>query len=160
MIAVDMAEKMSTAERRNTASRRIKQEKPMTIARHVIFALCLALAIAAVILTAPAYFENRSDQFMQVLFCALCVLISIGILAFLLQFVMRRISTILTSVFFGFLAGVMATNFASDVVSQITYDSWAGYLMGYGMMALVFALAIAGLVLNHPAHPGPKARET
>jgi len=55
MISVEMAEKMSTAECRNTTRRRMKQEKPMTIARHVIFALCLALAIAGLVFTHPAH---------------------------------------------------------------------------------------------------------
>jgi len=110
----------------------------------VIFAVCLTLSIAVVVW---GYFQEKDDQLTEVLYCTLCVLMSIGILAFVLQFTKKRISSILACVFFGFLAGIMATNFVSDVVLGVTYESWIGYLVGYGPMVFFFVLPIAGIAL-------------
>jgi hypothetical protein len=116
----------------------------MRISRHVIFVVCLTLSIAVVVW---GYFEEKDDQLIEVLYCALCVLMSIGILAFVLQFITKRISSIMTYVFFGFFAGISATNFIFNVVSRITYESWIGYLADYGPMAFFFVLPIAGIAL-------------
>ena len=119
----------------------------MRILRNIIFFICLILSIIAAVLCGRQYFEDKSDQLMEVIFSALCLLSGIGILSILMRYIWKRIGDILAYLFFGFLAGLMGTNIISDLLSGIRYDSLKEYLSSYVLMILIFGLSISGIYL-------------
>jgi len=119
----------------------------MTLARHIIYILCVTTAVAGAVMKGGQHSDGTDVHLQQVLFCALCFLAGIGVLGFALQFFMKRAGHILTCIFFGFLAGIMATNFIAEVASGTTFDSVVGYVASYGLMLFLFGLSVAGLTL-------------
>jgi hypothetical protein len=119
----------------------------MALARHLIFLLCLAAVTAAIIIAVVQSSDGVDVHLRQVVFCALCFLAVIGALGFILQFFFERTAQIMASIFFGFLAGIMATNFISEIISRTTYSSLASCLTSYGLMVLLFGLSVTGLIL-------------
>jgi hypothetical protein len=120
----------------------------ITLARHIIFLLCIVtVVIAAVVTKALQHSESADPHLRQVLFCALCFLAGSGVIAFALQFFMKWVGHILTCMFFGFFAGIMATNFISEVASGTTFSSLPVYLASYGLMIFFFGLSVVGLIL-------------
>ena len=119
----------------------------MNMARHVILVVCLIMSVVSACLTGWQHFSAPKDQLLGVIFGAVVLLAGIGILGFVTQFFARRTSRVLLSIFFGFLAGIMATNFVCDIIDGTTYSSPSGYLTGYGLMLLFLSLAVTGLVL-------------
>ena len=120
----------------------------MRLAYHLVFFECIAVAAIATFVSARQYFDHSRDQLSAVSFCAICLLLVIGALAYILQFFAKRTGRILAFMFFGFLAGMMATNFISEIVSGTTYPSVSGYLNNYGLMLFVLSMAVAGLTLS------------
>lgn len=119
----------------------------MKSARVTIFAVCILTVTASAYLKGCQYFSKSHNQLSEVIFCALIFLVGIGLLGFIMQFFAKRTAQVLFSVFYGFLAGIMATNFISEMVSGTTYSSTSVYFISYGLMLLFFALAVVGLVL-------------
>ncbi len=120
---------------------------PMTLSRHIISLLCVATAVVAAVLTGIQLSEGAQVQLKLVVFCALCFLAGVGVLGFALQFFTKNAGHILNCIFFGFFAGIMATNFIADVASGTTFHSLSGYLISYGFMVFFFALPVVGLIL-------------
>ena len=116
----------------------------MKIARHTVLFLATAAAAVCAFLVRQQYIAEPDDQFMEILFCATCVLAGSGALAFLLQFVVRPVGSALAYVFFGFFAGLMATNFVSEVVSGTRFSDVPA---DFGLMILLFAVSVAGIIL-------------
>ncbi len=116
----------------------------MNIARHTILLLATAAAVACAFLVGRQHIAEPDDQFMEILFCATCVLAVSGALASVLQFVVRQVGSALAYVFFGFFAGLMATNFASEVVSGTRFSDVPA---DFGLMILLFAVSVAGITL-------------
>jgi small-conductance mechanosensitive channel len=119
----------------------------MNIARHVILVVCLTMAGAAACLTGQQHFSEPEDPLLGVIFGAIAILAVVGVLGFVAQFFAKRTSRVLLSIFFGFLAGIMATNFICDIVGGETYSSLSGYIVNYGLMLLFFCLSVGGLAL-------------
>ena len=116
----------------------------MKIARHTILFLATAAAAVCAFLVRQQHIAEPDDQFMEILFCATCVLAASGGVAFLLQFVFRQAGSALAYVFFGYFAGLMATNFVSEVVSGTRFSDVPG---DFGLMILLFAVSVAGIFL-------------
>ena len=123
----------------------------MRFVRYTIFALCLAVAAAGAVSAGLQHSEKPQDQLLQVIFWALVVLTAIGTLALVAQFFAKRTASVSACLSFGFLAGIMATNFLADAVSGTRFTTITGYLTSYGLELLFVALSIAGLVLSQPA---------
>ena len=119
----------------------------MRIVRHTIFVVRLAMAVAGAALTRQQHVLRPQDQLLEVVFWALVVLAAVGMLALVAQFFAKRTASISACVFFGFLAGIMATNFLTDAVSGTRFTTITGYLTSYGLELVFVALAVAGLVL-------------
>jgi uncharacterized membrane protein YoaK (UPF0700 family) len=119
----------------------------MRVARHIIFIVCLALAGAGAVLTARQHLARPEDRASQVVFWAVLLLAGAGALGFVLQFFAQRAARVVTCLFFGFLAGLMATNFVTDVASSVTFTSVTGYLVNYGLELLFVALPVVGTAL-------------
>jgi hypothetical protein len=132
----------------------------MRITRHIVFLLAVAAAAVCAVLVGKQHFAEPEDDFAEVLFCATCVLTGMGALGFVVQFCLPRVGSLLAYLFFGFLAGMMATNFVAEVVSGTRF---ADVPTDYGLMILLFTVAVAGSVLvqttdrqevaEHPAAP-------
>jgi hypothetical protein len=113
-----------------------------TIANHLAFVLCVLIAIASAFVMGRQHFSEPQDDLEGVLFGALAVLATVGVLGFITQFFAQRTSRVLSSVFFGYFAGIVATNIIINIVSGAKYTSLAYALMGYGLMFLFLGLAI------------------
>lgn len=123
----------------------------MRLVRHIIFIACLVMAAAGAALTAQQHFAKPEDQLGQVIFWALLLVAGVGSLSFVVQFFAERAAQVLSCLFFGFLAGIMATNFVTDIASGTTFPSVTGYLTSYGLELFFLALSIVGLVLFQPS---------
>src|SRR5258707_15867243 len=99
----------------------------MRIVRHTIFVVRLAMAVAGAALTRQQHVLRPQDQLLEVVFWALVVLAAVGMLALVAQFFAKRTASISACVFFGFLAGIMATNFLTDAVSGTRFTTITGY---------------------------------
>ena len=93
------------------------------------------------------HFSEPRDELVGTLFCAFVVLSTIGVVGFMTQFFAGRTSLVLTSIFYGFFAGTVATNFVVNIVTGTKYPTWRDYLMSYGLMLLFIGLAVGGLIL-------------
>ena len=113
-----------------------------TIANHLAFVLCVLIAIASAFVMGRQHFSAPQDDLEGVLFGALAVLATVGVLGFITQFFAQRTSRVLSLVFFGYFAGIVATNIIINMVSGAKYTSLADALMGYGLMFLFLGLAI------------------
>jgi hypothetical protein len=105
------------------------------------------MAVVGAALTRQQHVLRPQDQILEVVLWALVVLAAVGMLALVAQFFAKRTASISACVFFGFLAGIMATNFLTDAVSGTQFTTVTGYLTSYGLELLFVALAVAGLVL-------------
>jgi len=123
----------------------------MRIVRHTIFGVCLATAVAGAVLTRHQHVLRPQDQLLAVVFWALVVLAAVGTLTLVAQFFAKRTASISACLFFGFLAGIMATNFLTDAVSGTRFTTITGYLTSYGLELFFVALAVAGVILYHLA---------
>ncbi len=126
----------------------------MKTVRHTLLIVCLAMAVTGAVLTRQQRVLRPQDQILDVVFWALVVLIGVGMLALVAQFFAKRIASVSACVFFGFLAGIMATNFISDAVSGTRFATVIGYLTSYGFELLFVALAVAGVALFQRAAAG------
>ena len=106
----------------------------MRLARHIVFIVCILMVATSVWLHGSQHFSSPQNELSRVLFWALVFQSAVGVLGFVTQFFARRTGRVLSSVFFGFLAGIMATNFISEVASGTEYFSASGYFINYGLM--------------------------
>ena len=81
----------------------------MRIARYIIFALCVIMTTSGTVLVGLQYFGDRDDQFLEVLFCALSVLATVGVLGFFFQFIIEKI---------GFFLRISSLDSCSDLWQQ------------------------------------------
>ena len=132
----------------------------MKLAHHIIFIVCILTVVTAACLHGSRYFSHQEDEVPRILFSALTFLAVVGILGFATQFFARRTSRVLSSIFFGFLAGIMATNFVAEILSGTRYSSLSGYLVSYGLMLLFFGLSVIGLVLLYKVMPNTALEPT
>jgi hypothetical protein len=121
--------------------------KHMKLARYIIFTVCILTVTTSACLHGNRYYLHPQDALERIVFCALVFLTTVGVLGFVAQFFARRASKVLFLIFFGFLAGIMATNFISEIATGTEFSSLKVYFISYGLMLLFFVLAIAGLVL-------------
>jgi hypothetical protein len=114
---------------------------------HIAFILCILIATASACVLGHQHFSKPHYELIGVLFGALAVLVGIGVVGFITQFFARRVSLVFSFVFFGYFAGMVATNFIINLVSGTKYSSSSDSLKGYGIMLLFLGLAVAGLIL-------------
>gem|GEM_PF-2627339 len=119
----------------------------MRLTRHIIFIVCILTVATSACLHGSQHLSPPQSELSRVLFWALVFQTAVGVLGFVTQFFARRTGRVLSSIFFGFLAGIMATNFISELTSGTAYSSPSGYFISYGLMLLFFVLAVVGLVL-------------
>jgi hypothetical protein len=119
----------------------------MRSARQIVFVVCILLALTSALAVGKQHFSQPRDELFGILFCALVILATIGILGFITQFFAERTSLFLASVFYGFFAGLVATNIIFNIVTGVNYSSLSDCLVGYGLMLLFLGLAVAGLIL-------------
>lgn len=114
--------------------------------RNLILTVCVAVTVVGVIIHWHTYFSKQRDASDEIVFWALFIAASLGSLGLVLQLLATRVAQVLTCLFFGFLAGIMATNFARDI-AEGTVFSMAGYFVSYGLEVLFLALSVIGLIL-------------
>jgi hypothetical protein len=119
----------------------------MRIIRNTLLVVCLAMAVTGALLVRQQRVLRPQDQVLDIVFWALAILVAVGMLAFAAQFFARRTASISACLFFGLLAGIMATNFLTDAVSGTKFTTITGYLTSYGLELFFVVLSVAGLVL-------------
>lgn len=119
----------------------------MKLLRHTIFVVCILTVGTFACLHGYRNSSHPPSEMGRILFCALAFLTAVGILGFIMQFFARRTGQVLSSVFFGFLAGIMATNFIAEIVAGTTYSSIIVYSISNGLMLLYLGMAVVGLAL-------------
>lgn len=119
----------------------------MRLVYHIVFVICILAVATAACLHGSQHFSHPQDEMPRILFSALTFLAAVGILGFVTQFFARRTSQVLSSLFFGFLAGIMATNFVAEIISGTHYSSPSGYFISYGLMLIFFSLSVFGLMM-------------
>jgi len=107
----------------------------------------VAFVGACTFFTGREYFAEGGDQLFKIVFCALCVLVSLGGLGFAFQFLVRPVGSVCTYLFFGFLFGLIATSMVSGLVFR-SDPEFAGLSWGdYVMMSLILISSASGAVL-------------
>jgi hypothetical protein len=117
----------------------------MRLVHHIVFVVCILAVATAACLHGSRFFSHPQDEMPRILFSALTFLAAVGIFGFVTQFFARRTSRVFSSMFFGFLAGIMATNFVAEIISGTQYLSPSGYFISYGLMLIFFGLSVLGL---------------